>query len=99
MRLTSPFFASPRRLLPWLLGVAAVVATGGNTSAASAVIVEIPTPSAQSLPQGLDVAADGSVFYTETGAGKIARVLDRHVTREYTLPAGASPNIVKVASD
>ena len=51
------------------------------------------------MPQGLDVAADGSVFYTETGAGKIARVIDAHHTREYTLPGGAAPNIVKIGDD
>ena len=61
------------------------------------MIVEIPTPSPECLPQGLDVAADGSVFYTETGAGKIARVIGTHRHgRKYALPAGASPNIVKV---
>ena len=66
--------------------------------ASRAKITEIPTPSAQCLPQGLDQAPDGSVFYTETAAGKIAR-LHGSQTREYLLPKGALPNIVKVAED
>jgi virginiamycin B lyase len=87
--------AGPRRGLAAVAGAACLLA-GGVVSAAGPTIVEIPTPSPQCLPQGLDVAGDGSVFYTETGAGKIARVVSLHVTREYTLPGGASPNIVKV---
>jgi len=66
--------------------------------AAHATITEIPTPSTQCLPQGLDQAPDGSVFYTETAAGKIARLQGSH-TREYVLPKGAAANIVKVAED
>ncbi len=64
----------------------------------AATITEIPTPSPMSLPQGLDIAPDGSVFYTETNAGKIARLQGTR-TREYSLPKGASPNIVKLAED
>jgi len=76
-----------------LLAGAALAADTAHTT-----ITEIPTPSAQSLPQGLDIARDGSVFYTETAAGKIAR-LEGNNTREYALPNGASPNIVKVGDD
>ncbi len=83
-----------RTLLTGQLIVSAALAA--DTPHAS--IIEIATPSAQSLPQGLDIAADGSVFYTETAAGKIARLQGTR-TREYTLPKGASPNIVKVAEE
>ena len=79
--------------LCYLLAGTALAGDGGH-----ATITEIPTPSPLSLPQGLDVAQDGSVFYTETAAGKIARLQGTH-TREYALPKGASPNIVKVAEE
>jgi virginiamycin B lyase len=88
MKITPLLFA-----LSWLIANNANAADGGP-----ATITEIPTPSPQSLPQGLDVAKDGSVFYTETAAGKIAR-LQGSYTREYPLPKSASPNIVKVAED
>ncbi len=98
MKMPASITPSPRA--PFLaLAFACTLAAPGTALAAGPVIVEIPTPSPQCLPQGLDVAADGSVFYTETAAGKIARVRDLIVTREYTLPAGASPNIVKVGPD
>jgi virginiamycin B lyase len=99
MKMTAALSAPRRSLLPSIFGLACVLVAQGSASAAGAVIVEIPTPSPECLPQGLDVAADGSVFYTETAAGKIARVVGPGATREYTLPAGASPNIVKVAPD
>jgi virginiamycin B lyase len=97
MTMPRPVTVSRRSPLPWLLGLACVLAAGGNAAAAGPVILEIPTPSPACLPQGLDVDGDGTVFYTETAAGKIARVVAPNVTTEYALPSGASPNIVKVA--
>ena len=87
--------------MKFTLAFFALACTIAGPAAASgfATIIEFPTPTPQSLPQGLDVAKDGSVFYTETAAGRIARLQDMRVTREYILPKGASPNIVKIASD
>jgi len=81
-----------------VLGLAAALTASADARAAGAQIFELPTPSAASVPQALDVAADGTVFYAETGAGKIARVFGMHTTREYALPAGAQPFTVKIGS-
>ncbi len=90
----STTFALP--LHATLLFVTPLLLTAATPQAS---ITELPTPSAQSLPSGLDLTADGSgVFYAELTAGKIALVQNLQLVREYTLPPGAAPNIVKLAA-
>ncbi|WP_216843024.1 hypothetical protein, partial [Granulicella sp. S190] len=56
-----------------------------------ASITEIPTPSPVSLPQGVDIAGDGSIWYAETSAGKIAVLHPNLSTAEFALPTGGQP--------
>jgi virginiamycin B lyase len=76
------------------LGMSIAAAAAGDGSS----ITEFPTPSPYSLPQGVDIARDGAVFYAETKAGKIVRQQGKQ-TREYSLPAGAAPNVVKAGRE
>lgn len=62
-------------------------------------VSELATPSAASSPQGIDSAPDGSVWYCETAAGKIAQLKPDQSTVEFSLPNGGQPFIAKVASD
>jgi virginiamycin B lyase len=64
-----------------------------------ATVTELPTPSAFSLPQGPDLAIDGSLWYAETSAGKIAVVYPSRATAEFALPNGGQPVTVKVGLD
>ena len=64
-----------------------------------ATIAEFPTPSPASSPQGIDVAADGSVWYAETAAGKLAVRHPDGSSSEYPVPNGGQPFIVKAAAD
>ncbi len=64
----------------------------------SVTITELPTPSAASAPQGIDTAPDGSLWYCETAANKIAQLKPNQTTAEFPLPDGA-PFIAKVAAD
>ena len=77
----------------------AQTASADNSSTGRAVITEFPTPSAQSLPQGLDIDDCGNIWYTETAAGKIAVLHPDHTTAEYPVPNGGAPITVKVARD
>jgi virginiamycin B lyase len=70
-----------------------------DNSIRGAVITEFPTPSAESLPQGLDIDEDGNVWYTETAAGKVAVLRPDRTTAEYPVPNGGTPITVKVAVD
>src|ERR1700743_64265 len=65
-----------------------LITIGGK---AKATIAEFATPSQASLPHGLDIACDGSVWYTETSAGKIAVLRPDHTSAEYTVPNGGQP--------
>jgi virginiamycin B lyase len=66
---------------------------------AKATISEIATPSPFSSPQGVDAASDGSVWYSETSAGKIAVLHPDRSSSEFPLPHGGQPFILKVGND
>lgn len=69
------------------------------TDARPATIAEFATPSSASTPQGIDVAADGSVWYAETAAGKLAVRHPDGSSSEFPVPNGGQPFIVKAAAD
>jgi virginiamycin B lyase len=71
----------------------------GQYSLSHAAVTEYPTPSAESLPQGLDIDASGNIWYTETTAGKIAVLRTNLTTAEFTVPNGGQPVTPKVGSD
>jgi virginiamycin B lyase len=74
----------------------------GPTSAAAgttASISEYATPSQSSTPQGMDIARDGSVWYAETSAGKIAVFHPDHTSAEFAVPNGGQPFILKAGAD
>jgi virginiamycin B lyase len=64
-----------------------------------ATITEFPTTSPTSLPQGIDIAPDGNVWYAETTAGKIAVLRPDHTSSEFTVPNGGQPVSIKIAAD
>jgi len=66
---------------------------------ADATITEFPTPSAASLPQGIDIGLNGDVWFSENSVGKVAVLRTNHTTSEFPLPNGGQPTIVKVAAD
>ena len=85
----------------WNAILAALMVTGSHAWADSAkgLFTEFPTPSAASLPQGVDVASNGDVWFSETNAGKVAVLRADLTTREFPVPNGGQPIITKVAAD
>jgi virginiamycin B lyase len=79
--------------------LAAALVAGPAWAGEGATITEFPTPSAASLPQGVDIGQNGDIWYAETSVGKIALLRSNHTTSEFTLPNGGQPIIVKVAAD
>lgn len=87
---------------PAILCVAAAFGLQAETRSAAntkATITEFATTSPMSLPQGLDIDCNGSVWYTETSAGKIAVLRPDHTSAEFTVPNGGQPISLKIASD
>lgn len=72
-------------------------ATNGGT--AKAAFAEFATPTLSSSPQGIDLASDGSLWYSETAASKIAVFHPDHTSSEFPVPNGGQPFILKVAVD
>jgi virginiamycin B lyase len=64
-----------------------------------ATITEVTTPSTFSLPQGVDIAGDGSIWYAETSAGKIAQLKANQTSAEFAIPNGGQPVTVKIAAN
>lgn len=79
--------------------LASALSAGSAWAGEEATITEFPTPSAASLPQGVDIGQNGEVWYAETSVGKIALLRSNHSTSEFTLANGGQPIIVKVAAD
>lgn len=78
---------------------AQTASTANQCSPNHAIITEFLTPSAQSLPQGLDIDQKGNVWYAETAAGKLAVLRPDLTTAEYAIPNGGQPFTPKVGSD
>jgi virginiamycin B lyase len=78
---------------------AQTASTPAQCSFGHAAITEFLTPSAESLPQGLDIDAKGNIWYAETSAGKLAVLRPNRTTAEFTVPNGGQPITPKVASD
>ena len=89
------------RMFFYVATLATLCSASSLTAAAQTAILvtELPTPSASSSPQGIDSAADGSIWYCETAAGKIAQLKTDQTAVEYPLPNGGEPFIAKVATD
>ncbi|MDO3528708.1 antibiotic hydrolase [Ralstonia pseudosolanacearum] len=93
------YLAAPAIVGAALLCLPAPSSAAANAVGANAVIGEFATPSAASSPQGVDVAGDGSVWYSETTAGKIAVLRPDGSSAEFPVPNGGQPFILKVADD
>jgi|SRR5579859_2317988 len=76
--------------------LASALGAGSAWAGDEATITEFPTPSAASLPQGVDIGQSGEVWYAETSVGKIALLRPNHMTREFTLANGGQPIIVRL---
>ena len=54
------------------------------------VLTQFPVPTANASVQGICAGADGNVWFTETGGGKVARITKNGAVTEYAVPdAGA----------
>ncbi|MGO4702026.1 Vgb family protein [Dyella sp. 2RAB6] len=89
---------------PAMLGAVALLLPAPSSAAPGAlpakpVISAFATPTQASSPQGVDVAADGSVWYSETTAGKIAVLRPDRSSAEFPLPNGGQPFILKATRD
>ncbi len=62
-------------------------------------VTEYPTPTPDSLAEGVDVARNGDIWYCETLASKLVlQRADRSVV-EYPVPNAGQPNTLKIGAD
>jgi len=62
-------------------------------------VTEFPTPTPNSLAEGVDVARDGSIWYCETLAGRLVLQRPDRGVVEYPVPNGGQPNTLKIGQD
>lgn len=94
-----PGLAAPAIVFAACFGMSTGSLAAEHGAAAKTTFTEFATPSASSSPQGMDIAADGSVWYAETSAGKIAVFYPDRSSAEFPLPNGGQPFILKAAVD
>jgi virginiamycin B lyase len=82
-----------------VFGMPARASTATQSVPAKDTISEFATPSPTSSPQGVDVASNGDVWYSETTAGKIAVLHPDSTSSEFPVPNGGQPFILKVGED
>jgi virginiamycin B lyase len=93
------YLAAPAILGAALFGMPATSSAATGGSAVQTTISEFATPSPSSSPQGMDIAGDGSVWYAETTAGKIAVLRPDRSSAEFPVPNGGQPFILKATAD
>jgi len=93
------YLAAPAIVSVVLFGTTVQAADAIQGAQVNAAISEFATPSPSSSPQGIDVAGDGSVWYAETSAGKIAVLRPDRTSFEFAVPNGGQPFILKAADD
>ncbi len=83
-----------------VVALALVLASGPAALASAPTVVEVPTPTQPSNPTGIVSAPDGALWFTESGANKIARVTTSGQFSEFPIPTSSSdPTQVAVGSD
>jgi len=89
-----------RRLAMWVVPFTLLSGSGLLERVALAGISEIPVPTVRSAPTGITSAADGSLWFTEKNANKIARMTMAGVFSEYVIPTTASaPDAITTSPD
>jgi hypothetical protein len=87
---------SLRRRLPCAIAIALsalALLTTAALASPSSPITTFGIPSAHSLPEGIAAGADGDLWFTETGNGRIGRITPAGVITEFTIPTpGSRPN-------
>ena len=82
-----------------IFGAQAQASTVAQSVTAKATISEFATPSPNSSPQGVDIAGNGDVWYSETNAGKITVMHPDRTSSEYLVPNSGKPFILKAGKD
>lgn len=93
------YLAAPAIVSTAIFGMPAHASTAAQSVPTNATISEFATPSPTSSPQGVDVASNGDVWYSETTAGKIAVLHPDRTSSEFPVPNGGQPFILKVGED
>ncbi len=87
----------PISLAQWGLGMALLLSPAWAEHGPT--VTEFPTPTPNSLAEGVEVTGDGSIWYCETLASRLVlQRADRSVV-EYPVPNAGQPNTLKIGED
>jgi len=83
----------------WILGLGVVLLLSPAWAKNGPTVTEFPTPTPDSLAEGVDVARDGSIWYCETLASRLVLQRPDRGVVEYPVPDGGQPNTLKIGRD
>jgi virginiamycin B lyase len=89
----------PGLLARWILGLGMVLWLSPVWAKHVPAVTEFPTPTPNSLAEGVDVARDGSIWYCETLASRLVLQRPDRGVVEYPVPNGGQPNTLKIGRD
>jgi virginiamycin B lyase len=89
----------PVLLARWILGLGMVLWLSPVWAKHVPTVTEFPTPTPNSLAEGVDVARDGSIWYCETLASRLVLQRPDRGVVEYPVPNGGQPNTLKIGQD
>jgi len=83
----------------WVVAAGMVISLSPVWAQHGPTVTELPTPTADSQAQGVDVGRNGDVWYCETLASRLVlQRADRSVV-EYPVPNAGQPNTLKIGAD
>jgi virginiamycin B lyase len=89
----------PAWLVTGILGTGIVLVLPPAWAQHRPMVTEYSTPTPNSLAEGIEVTRDGSLWYCETLASRLALQRPDRSVVEYPVPNGGQPNTLKIGQD
>lgn len=82
-----------------LVGMGMALAVSPAWAKHAPTVTEFPTPTANSLAEGVEVTGDGAIWYCETLASRLVLQRPDRSVVEYPVPNAGQPNTLKIGQD
>ncbi|PYQ55406.1 MAG: antibiotic hydrolase [Acidobacteria bacterium] len=86
-------------LVRWIMGLGMTLLLSPAWAKHGPTVTEFPTPTPDSLAEGVEVARDGSIWYCETLASRLVLQRPDRSVVEYPVPNNGQPNTLKIGQD
>jgi len=89
----------PALVAAWVVGTGMALGLSPVWAKHVPTVTEFPTPTPNSVAEGVEVAGDGSIWYCETLASRLVLQRPDRSVVEYPVPNAGQPNTLKIGPD